>query len=197
MDECKTSFDGWWYREERKPDAVPTGPRPTPEGEICCKHFWENSLKVNFPIERWGWTQARHYSCSRNPSSSLETWGRKLVTTFSIVKYNLWYQVAETYRKQETVVNFDTTSRRGGGDVRGYHNLSRNFATCYWIVDFSHAGRIFSSMIAFSVRSATLQARPSSQGTLIVGKRNTDGGRPLIGSSGQHQQMDIKCIESI
>ena len=25
--------------------------------------------------------------------------------------------MAETYRKQETVVNFDTTSRRGGGEV--------------------------------------------------------------------------------
>ena len=94
------------------------------------------------------------------------------------------------------MVNFDTTSRRGGGDVRGYHNLSRNFATCYWIVDFSHAGRIFSSMIAFSVRSATLQARPSSQGTLIVGRRNTDGERPLIGSSGiaSTNQYSIKFV---
>ena len=36
----------------------------------------------------------------------------------SIVNQNFGRQVAETYRKQETVVNFDTTSRRGGSEVR-------------------------------------------------------------------------------
>ena len=36
----------------------------------------------------------------------------------SFVNQNFGRQVAETYRKQETVVNFDTTSRRGGSEVR-------------------------------------------------------------------------------
>ena len=34
-------------------------------------------------------------------------------------------KVTETYRKQETVVNFDTTNRRGGGEV--------GFRNGYWI----------------------------------------------------------------
>ena len=32
-----------------------------------------------------------------------------------------YQKVTETYRKQETVVNFDTTNRRGGGEV-GFRN---------------------------------------------------------------------------
>jgi len=66
-------------REERKPDAVPTGPRPNPEGEDEPKPGITTAAEV--PAPAW------------KP------------------------EVAETYRKQETVVNFDTTNRRGGGEV--------------------------------------------------------------------------------
>jgi len=66
-------------REERKPDAVPSGPRPTPEGEDEPKPGITPAAEVPAPA----WTP----------------------------------EVAETYRKQETVVNFDTTNRRGGGEV--------------------------------------------------------------------------------
>ena len=45
-----------------------------------------------------------------------------------------YQKVTETYRKQETVVNFDTTNRRGGGEVRlrngywiGWLRLSDSF----------------------------------------------------------------------
>jgi len=66
-------------REERKPGAVPTGPRPTPEGEDEPKPGITPAAEI--PAPAW------------KP------------------------EVAETYRKQETVVNFDTTNRRGGSEV--------------------------------------------------------------------------------
>ena len=40
------------------------------------------------------------------------------------------HKVTETYRKQETVVNFDTTNRRGGGEV-GLRNA------CDYLIDFT------------------------------------------------------------
>ena len=134
--------------------------------------FLEGKITQN---QRWRWTQAWHNSCSRNSSSSLETRGGCI--WFSTGNCNLWCQVAETYRKQETVVNFDTTSRRGGGEVSFPLFL---FHICHiWYVRGS------SFEIAFSVRWATWPARPSSQGTRTVGRRNTDGERRLIGSSGK------------
>ena len=122
------------FREERKPGSVPTGPRPSPEGGLFRKLKAVRSCSL-ISLEN------RTQNCSKVRTSPNPDRQRKLqlprgnLRCFIIpcVKRNLgahlpselheiailtkYQKVTETYRKQETVVNFDTTNRRGGGEV--------------------------------------------------------------------------------
>ena len=79
-----------WFKGEDEPKPRPATETPAPawKPEVFYNSLHEKKIAVSSPSE--------------------------LHEIAILTKYQ---KVTETYRKQETVVNFDTTNRRGGGEV--------------------------------------------------------------------------------
>ena len=161
------TVDSWCSREERKPGAVPTGPRPTPEGRLAItnnmsKHRTEGPWRIRCLKVRMNLSQALH----RLQKSQLQLGNLRWAEEPLFFFFSFAFVILGGGNVQET-----------GDCCQLWHNQQEG----RWRSE-SLESKLF--LMEFVVRWATWRAPPLSLGTRIVGRRNINGERPLIGSSG-------------